>query len=121
MPAVLKSEAYYLTHDPVIGHWESAQNLHRFAEYVRIRLKYTGRACTPTLTIAIRENSALFTTADGRTFTLEREFVLRNLEKVLAKHRNLPLFQKYLERNSVCRGPHILPARRGQLAKTGKG
>lgn len=100
MHALIKSEAYYLTHDPVIRRWENNPNLRKRAENLRISLQYTGCAHTNIFMLTMRENQVSVTTC-GRTFVLSMEFVCGNLGKFLEMQGDHKLFQKYLARYAM--------------------
>ena len=102
MPKTLKSEAYYLTHDPVIRRWENKTSLYKCAQSLRLRLQCTGHAYTNIFMVTVTDNDEnAVVTACGRTFTLECDFVCNNLEHLLALQYDHSKFQKYLAQNSV--------------------
>ena len=100
MHALIKSEAYYLTHDPVISHWENRKDVHKQAEKLRIGLQYTGRAYTR-IFLLVRRGNVVYVITNRHTFALALDFVLENLENFLAIQSDGKQFQKFLERNSV--------------------
>lgn len=98
MHALIKSEAYYLTHDPVITRWENRRTLAQRAESMRAKLRYAGMATTNILTLTMAENSVIVSTG-GRTFVVESWFALANLEKLLALQGDCAGLRKYLTKN----------------------
>lgn len=100
MHALIKSEAYYLTNDPIIRRWENKATLKRCADNLRMRLQCTGRAYTNLFTIAMRKNCAMVT-ACGYTFTMNREFVCASMEKFLEVQYNNTELRKFLEKHSA--------------------
>ena len=96
MHALIKSEAYYLTHDPVIQRWENRVTMRKCAESLRMRLKCTGRASTNIFNMTMRENSVIIAIITcGKIFRLSMD-VCENLEDVLAVQDNNKQLQKYL-------------------------
>ena len=99
MHALIKSEAYYLTHDPVITRWENRRTLRQRAESMRAKLRYAGMASTNVLTLTMAENFVIVSTG-GRTFVVESWFVLANLEKLLMLQGECTQLRKFLEKAS---------------------
>ena len=96
MHALIKSEAYYLTHDPVIQRWENRVTVRKCAESLRMRLRCTGRASTNIFNMTMRENSVIIAIVTcGKTFKLS-ENICDNLENVLAVQDDNKQLQKYL-------------------------
>lgn len=101
MHALIKSEAYYLTHDPVIQQWENRASLRRRAESLRNRLQYTGRAYTRIFMLVMRGTSVTVTTG-GRRFELSAARVMGDIEEFLVMQYDRVQFQKYLARYGHC-------------------
>lgn len=99
MHALIKSEAYYLTHDPVITRWENRRTLAQRAESMRAKLRYAGMASTNILTVTMAENSVIVSTG-GRTFAVESRFALANLENLLMLQGDCTQLRKFLERTN---------------------
>ena len=100
MHALIKSEAYYLTTDPVIQRWEKKATLKRRASSLRTRLQCTGRAYTNIFAVIMRENSAIVT-ACGYTFTMAENFVYANTERLLELQADHVALQKFLEKHAI--------------------
>ena len=100
MHALIKSEAYYLTHDPVIRRWENNPALRKRAENLRICLQYAGCANTRIFTLVMRETGVAVMTC-GHTFMVAWDFVCENLENFLEMQDDRKQFQKYLARHAV--------------------
>lgn len=97
MHTLIKSEAYYLINDPVIRRFENSVTLHKRAESLRMRLQCTGRAYTNIFMITLRENSAIVFTC-GKTFTLTKNFVMKNIADILEIQHNHEKLKKYLSK-----------------------
>ena len=95
MHALIKSEAYYLTHDPVIQRWENRTTLHKRAESLRMRLQCTGKAYTNIFMITLRENFAIVVTC-GKTFVLSKNFVIKHIAEILEMQHDHEKLKKYL-------------------------
>lgn len=96
MHALIKSEAYYLTHDPVIQRWENRVTMRKCAESLRMRLKCTGRASTNIFNLSIQEDFIIISIITcGKIFRLSMD-VCENLEDVLMLQNDNKQLQKYL-------------------------
>lgn len=99
MHALIKSEAYYLTHDSVIQRWENKGTMQRRAQSLLTRLQCTGKAYTNIFMITLRENSAIVVTC-GKTFKVTENFVMKNIAEILEIQYDHTKLQKFLLRNS---------------------
>lgn len=95
MHALIKSEAYYLTHDPVIRKWENNPALKKRADKMRDTLKYTGKASTNIFVLIMQENS-FNVMVEGYSFVCSTSVIFENIEKFLQLQDEPKQLRKYL-------------------------